>query len=685
MKKILLILTALLIPVSTWAAALVIPDRSTDLRDMPAAVCTDQYLKGSAGSYVCADAATAETDPVYTAAIAPVEVSTTPYTVLAGNVNKVHKIADLPVIIDLPMTGFVAGDRLTFISQGAQGNVHTFVSEGGTQYIKTGTGDTLSFVTPGDPGESYVFQFTDQWVIIDAFDLKYAYQSDKHTQGTDLGLDTGGTNPVTAETITGHIASTSVHLAARDDIASVHIGHDAGKVSTGYYNVFVGYDTGLNNTIGNNSVGVGYNCLKSNTVGIDNTAIGWEVLKANTEGRGNVGLGWGVLHENTIGQLNIAMGDTAMYEHISGNDNIAIGAQSLGSDLTGHSNVAIGSNALLYGSAKQENVAIGFNTGMKFYTGNNCVFIGKDAGSNNNQKADAVNSLALGSGTYTTKDNQVVLGNDSINETLLKGNIGINTTSFGTNATKTIGISTGVAPTSSPADIFQLYSADISAGNAAPHFRTENGTVIKLDQPIDTTAAPVFSAANMTSFPTLNQDTSGTAANLSGTPALPNGTSATTQAQADNTTKIATTAYVDTGLATITAGNGYMQHVSFSPTSPADSATLYFSHINWPLLSSATLFRVPVIKAGTIKAVSIFTYANATAGSGENISMYIRVNNTTDTLIATVGSATAERIFSNTDLSIPVSVGDFFNIKMVNPAWATNPTAVFGSGSIYIE
>lgn len=40
----------------------------------------------------------------------------------------------------------------------------------------------------------------------------------------------------------------------------------------------------------------------------------------------------------------------------------------------------------------------------------------------------------------------------------------------------------------------------------------------------------------------------GTAANLSGTPALPNGTTATTQSAADNSTKLATTAYVDSGL-----------------------------------------------------------------------------------------------------------------------------------------
>jgi hypothetical protein len=49
--------------------------------------------------------------------------------------------------------------------------------------------------------------------------------------------------------------------------------------------------------------------------------------------------------------------------------------------------------------------------------------------------------------------------------------------------------------------------------------------------------------ANAT-FPTLNQNTTGTAANLSGTPALPNGATATTQTTGDNTTKLATDAFV---------------------------------------------------------------------------------------------------------------------------------------------
>jgi hypothetical protein len=51
-------------------------------------------------------------------------------------------------------------------------------------------------------------------------------------------------------------------------------------------------------------------------------------------------------------------------------------------------------------------------------------------------------------------------------------------------------------------------------------------------------------------WPTFNQNTTGTAANLSGTPALPNGVTATTQSQGDNSTKVATTGYTDIGLAT---------------------------------------------------------------------------------------------------------------------------------------
>jgi hypothetical protein len=65
-------------------------------------------------------------------------------------------------------------------------------------------------------------------------------------------------------------------------------------------------------------------------------------------------------------------------------------------------------------------------------------------------------------------------------------NFYVNTTATGTGAVGTMVMGNGTAPSSSPSDMFQMYSADITAGNAAPHFRTENGAVIKLYQ--ETTA-----------------------------------------------------------------------------------------------------------------------------------------------------------------------------------------------------
>lgn len=57
-------------------------------------------------------------------------------------------------------------------------------------------------------------------------------------------------------------------------------------------------------------------------------------------------------------------------------------------------------------------------------------------------------------------------------------------------------------------------------------------------------------------IPTLNQSTTGTAANLSGTPALPSGTTATTQGAVDNSTKLATTAYVDAAASAVVVTAG---------------------------------------------------------------------------------------------------------------------------------
>jgi hypothetical protein len=47
-------------------------------------------------------------------------------------------------------------------------------------------------------------------------------------------------------------------------------------------------------------------------------------------------------------------------------------------------------------------------------------------------------------------------------------------------------------PSASFADMFGLYSADITAGNAAPHFRTENGAIVKVYQETTAVVAAAF-------------------------------------------------------------------------------------------------------------------------------------------------------------------------------------------------
>lgn len=60
------------------------------------------------------------------------------------------------------------------------------------------------------------------------------------------------------------------------------------------------------------------------------------------------------------------------------------------------------------------------------------------------------------------------------------GNIGVGTTTFGASMAGGFAMLNGTAPTGNVTDVFQFYSADQAAGNAAPHFRTENGSVVKL-------------------------------------------------------------------------------------------------------------------------------------------------------------------------------------------------------------
>lgn len=128
----------------------------------------------------------------------------------------------------------------------------------------------------------------------------------------------------------------------------------------------------------------------------------------------------------------------------------------------------------------------------------------------------------------------------------------------------------------------------------------------------------------------------------------------------------------------------YTLAVQALTSAPTDGQTVYFGNLPKAPVTSAAISKVYIPRRGIITRAEVYTYSG-TAGSNENWSLYVRLNNTTDTLIQTVGAATNQRIFSNSSLSIAVAAGDYIEIKGVQPTWATNPNTTIYGGYLWIE
>lgn len=127
-----------------------------------------------------------------------------------------------------------------------------------------------------------------------------------------------------------------------------------------------------------------------------------------------------------------------------------------------------------------------------------------------------------------------------------------------------------------------------------------------------TAGAPAFRAIVSGDIPTLNQNTTGTAANLSGTPALPNGTTATTQTATDNTTTLATDAFVQSVVSAVGVG------ALSANVTPVANGSGVFTASSRTDTGSAVTETIPIIDsaAGAAStAAYTFTGAPFTGGS----------------------------------------------------------------------
>jgi trimeric autotransporter adhesin len=223
-------------------------------------------------------------------------------------------------------------------------------------------------------------------------------------------------------------------------------GYQAGNVSTGQQNTFVGSLAGLTNTTGFENTAIGNLAFNSNTTGQDNVAVGQDAMRLNTSGSTNVAVGESSLEFNTIGVRNVAVGSDALNSNTTASDNLALGHRALYNQSFANSgtawltdNIALGSNALYYNqptnnsngyrnigigrkalelnTTGSSNIAIGYESGNTNTTGSNITLLGFDT---DVSSTGLTNATAIGANATVGASNSLVLGSNV--------NVGINTT-----------------------------------------------------------------------------------------------------------------------------------------------------------------------------------------------------------------------------------------------------------------
>jgi hypothetical protein len=230
-------------------------------------------------------------------------------------------------------------------------------------------------------------------------------------------------------------------------------GENTGRSATGLYNCFFGFEAGRDNSTGANNCFFGVEAGRVNTSGGNNSFFGVSSGRGNSSGSNNSFFGNGAGAINSTGAYNSFVGNEAGSSNTTASFNSSFGFQA------GHYNTTGG-----------ENVFLGVESGRKTLSGafvtvaNNSVFLGGLARANANSET---NQIVIGHSAIGLGSNTSVIGN--LSTTLWKA--------WGSGLFQNV-----TAPSVSITDNFHFYSNDITAGNAAPHFRTENGSIIKLYQ-----------------------------------------------------------------------------------------------------------------------------------------------------------------------------------------------------------
>lgn len=234
---------------------------------------------------------------------------------------------------------------------------------------------------------------------------------------------TGGVIEFCDGTLWQGIAASGGGVAAIDDLSDGIHSDDS---------LYLGNGAGVNDDLGSrDNVGVGYAALNQNVTGNRNVAMGSFALR-NSETSDNVALGAFALTAQTTGFHNIAIGRDALSALQTGQQNIVIGRYAFDNFDGGTDNVSVGGSAFRAGTTGSHNTFLGNVAGYRDSTNTDVTALDQAVMLGHNARPLAngsTNEIVIGSGATGLGTNSVVLGNDAIDITALKGDVGIGTTS----------------------------------------------------------------------------------------------------------------------------------------------------------------------------------------------------------------------------------------------------------------
>jgi len=356
-----------------------------------------------------------------------------------------------------------------------QGTTASDSGQLGAELLTTGTGDaswtgtdfatgythvagsttTLTSTLAGVVGASYQITYTVTGRTAGSFTIAFGgFTSAALTATGNLGpratttgtlvitptSDFNGTIVLSIRTISASSASVTFNNSAGtvtnqiriSSIATnIFIGLNSGRNNTtGPNNTFFGNSSGANNTTGGSNSFFGVSSGAANTTGGSNAFFGQGSGQANTTGGGSSFFGQGSGFVNSTGSSNSFFGQSSGQNNTTASNNSFFGHNSGFSNTTGASNSFFGANAGFFSTTGANNCFVGFDAGRRIANGNalplvnNSIFIGIDTRANADNQT---NQIVIGHNATGLGSNTTVLGNSSTTHGRWYGNLLIGT------------------------------------------------------------------------------------------------------------------------------------------------------------------------------------------------------------------------------------------------------------------